>query len=635
MSGPRRIVFVGLLLIALGSSTRAAAQTARSRAEALDLQEHYDAAVRYQQAGDLDSAVHEYQLFLSQTLDQLAVGEARLTHYEKAGPIFERALSLDPNVIPVKLDYAQAELSSGSLSQAEALSRQVVQQQGASTEEIARAHEILGRTLLRMNRDQEARAELEAAASIKPSFDHSYNLAIACLDLDDAVCASRIFSGLETAYGDKPGIHMDFGRAWGQSDFQPRAEAEFRKAIEEDPKIHAAHYCLAVTYLQENEASKIKDAEAELEKELVVSPGDFLTYAALGKIAADQNKFVAAARYLHRAVQLNPKSPDAYLYLGQMYFDSGQWSSSEAALRRAILLTTDPSHNRYQIQRAHYILGRILMRQGKKAEASAEMKIAQTFLRNDLGQDRSKLNGMLGSPGQGVEIASPDPDADSSAAADPDEVRKVMEFRQAVASPLADSYNNMGVIAAVRKDYASASIFFEQAAKWDPSMPGIDLNWGRAAFDASRYADAIGPLTRYLRVHPTEQKIRTILSISQYMTGDYQGCIANLQGTESGIKSVPQVSFVYGDSLVKTGHSRTGVEILRALEEKNPEIPDVHRALGEAYVQAGNRPKAIDEFREALQLNPEDQRARDGLEMALTAKPVVKATVPTPEEPKP
>ncbi len=114
---------------------------------------------------------------------------------------------------------------------------------------------------------------------------------------------------------------MAFGRAYGDSDFQPRAITEFRRAIEENPRLPGAHYLLAAVLLATgDDESHVEGAETELKKELVVSPRDSMTYAALGKIAATRNNYPEAETYLKKAISLGPQSPDAYLYLGQIYF---------------------------------------------------------------------------------------------------------------------------------------------------------------------------------------------------------------------------------------------------------------------------------------------------------------------------
>ena len=110
-----------------------------------------------------------------------------------------------------------------------------------------------------------------------------------------------------------------------------------------------------------------------------------MTYAALGKIAVTRNNYPEAETYLKKAISLDPQNPDAYLYLGQMYFDTNRFAEAETALRQCIRLTTDVSRNRYQVQKAHYLLGRILMKKGQQDAAHAEMKISARSGQQDSG----------------------------------------------------------------------------------------------------------------------------------------------------------------------------------------------------------------------------------------------------------
>ena len=130
---------------------------------------------------------------------------------------------------------------------------------------------------------------------------------------------------------------MAFGRAFGDSDFQPRAVTEFRRAIEENPRLPGAHYLLGAVLLATDDS---EGAETELKKELVVSPHDSIAYAALGKIAATHHDYPMAEAYLKKAILFGSHSPDAYLYLGQMYVDTNRSAEAETALRQCIRLTT-------------------------------------------------------------------------------------------------------------------------------------------------------------------------------------------------------------------------------------------------------------------------------------------------------
>ena len=48
---------------------------------------------------------------------------------------------------------------------------------------------------------------------------------------------------------------------------------------------------------------------------------------------------------------------------------------------------------------------------------------------------------------------------------------------------------------------------------------GLDYNWGRAAFAGSQFAEAVLPLSRYVRSHPDDTGGRSVFAISQFMTG--------------------------------------------------------------------------------------------------------------------
>jgi Flp pilus assembly protein TadD len=189
-------------------------------------------------------------------------------------------------------------------------------------------------------------------------------------------------------------------------------------------------------------------------------------------------------------------------------------------------------------------------------------------------------------------------------------LRKVEAIREQVRPAVADSYNNLGAIAATNNDYSGAVTYFKRAAVWNPTLEGLDYNWGRAAFAGSQFADAIMPISRYLKAHPDDTGARSVLAISQFMADDYHGCIETLQSVIDKTDLVPQVEYVYAASLIKTGQTGPGTERLRVLEKSHPEIPDVHRALGEALGRQGEKQRALEELRTAIQLKPDDADAR-------------------------
>lgn len=250
------------------------------------------------------------------------------------------------------------------------------------------------------------------------------------------------------------------------------------------------------------------------------------------------------------------------------------------------------------------------MKEGRQDAAHAQMDAARELANRTLAQDKSKLAGLMDTSGP-QDVQAPATEAGSSssfvaATTDPLALRKVGAKREQVTLPVADSYNNLGAISATNGDYSSAVVYFERAAEWNPSLEGLDYNWGRAAFAGSQFAEAIAPLARYLRLHPDETGARGVLAISQFKAGDYHGCIETLQSMVGKSDLVPEVEYAYAESLIQTGQISQGTERLGALEKLHPETPDVHRALGEALARQGERQRALEEFRTAIQLNPAD-----------------------------
>lgn len=600
-----------ILVLLLFADAGLQAQATGKRPAVDALGRHYDRAENLQQTGKLSDAAAEYRAFLAGAFGELAMGYGLARDYRHAAPLFEDSLALEPDSAELLLNYARTALVLGDLDRAKMLAANFISRNQGSRTQLAEAHQVLGRTLLKMNQDREARKELETAVDLDPTFQNGYDLAVACLDLDDEKCASQIFAEMEKSFGDSAEIHVAFGRAYGDSDFQPRAVSEFTRAIQENPHLPGVHYLLAAVQLATgDDEAHVLAAEENLKKEIRISPDDAMSYAALGKIAATRHNYPEAETWLKRAVSLDPKDPDTWLYLGQMNFDTHQNAEAENDLRQCIRFTTDVSRNRYQVQKAHFLLGRILMQKGEQQAANAEMKVARDLANKTLSQDRSKLVGLMEtSDTSDAATATRDAAGSSPTSAgqtDPEALRKVEALRNQLSTAIADSYNNLGAIAATKADYQDAVTYFVDAAKWDPSLDGLDYNWGRAAFAGSLYADALPPLTRYIRVHPNDPGARSVLGISEFMVGHYRDCVDTLRPIMEEKGLAAQVTYVYADALVMTGEISAGVQKLGALETEHPEIPDVHRALGEAFEKLGEAERARDELETAIRLSPQD-----------------------------
>ncbi|MGA7156518.1 MAG: tetratricopeptide repeat protein [Acidobacteriaceae bacterium] len=623
----RRVAALCLLSSACSLLAQAPAASTRESV----LQRRYDAAQKFQAAHDFDHAAQQYQIFIADALGELAFGRARAGEYNRAANNFDAALALVPDFPAMQMEYAHVALDDGDYDRAKLLATGVIRSYPNNPKLQADAHAILGRVLLKTNDDQGAKQQFEAAVALDPTFPNGYELAVADLDLGDGPGARKIFTEMLSSFGDTAAIHMYFGQAYGRSDFQDDAVAEFKKAIAKDDKLPGVHYSLAAAYLATAGNSKLDEAEQELRKEIAISPNSAVAYAALGHLLAQQHHDPAtqleAENDLKHAVALAPDDPDGYFYLGQFYADAKQTPEAEAALRQSIALTKDVSRNSFQVQKAHYLLGRLLMQSGSVDEGKQQIAISQSLLRQNLQSARSQLSDYLQTSTTSRDTnteAPPMPVAVEDRAIDPAASHQTDELEKQLAPAIADSYNNLGAIAGSKSNYPVALHYFDQAAEWNPTLPGLDLNWGRAAFAAGAFEQAVGPLSHYLQAHPEDDAIRAQLGLSQFSIGNYAATVKTLRPLDAKGSEAPPLQYAYAESLVQSGDTQAGIAKLVDLEKASPQVAEVHRALGEAYA-AEKSSAATQEFETAIRLNPADAEAHIALAHLQWAKGETKA----------
>src|SRR5260370_7688772 len=125
------------------------------------------------------------------------MGYGLVQDYTHAAPLFDEALTLEPGSPSLLLDYARTALVLGDLAHAKTLATEFIQKYPGDREKLAQAHQVLGRTLLKLNRNQEARKELEAAVALDPTFPNGYALPVASLDLSTQNCPLQLFNTMQ------------------------------------------------------------------------------------------------------------------------------------------------------------------------------------------------------------------------------------------------------------------------------------------------------------------------------------------------------------------------------------------------------------------------------------------------------
>ena len=111
---------------------------------------------------------------------------------------------------------------------------------------------------------------------------------------------------------------------------------------------------------------RYQDASDVLGALLKDHPNMWLANYNYGYVNYRMGNFVLADEFLQRAIQIDPKDADQYVYLGTSYFKQGRLEDADAALRQGI--ARRPDGNGY-----HLVLGLVLLREGNLSAARAEV----------------------------------------------------------------------------------------------------------------------------------------------------------------------------------------------------------------------------------------------------------------------
>jgi tetratricopeptide (TPR) repeat protein len=495
-----RSIYLLLIVIGMGSTAQGQGQ-APAHSDKSSMHEHYDAAYRFQSSGDLARADVEHARFLVAALKHIANFNANTGDYAHAAPLYDEALALSPTDFALLMDYAGASLDAHDPKKAESLLQVAgnLDTKGTTGREKADVHRMLGSAFRALGDTKAAIEQFHAAIALDPNIENV--CALGDVELENGPqAAAAIFAKVVAEFGDTAAVRMRIGRIYGLGGVPDQAIEEFKQAAAMDPKMPGVHYSLGAAYMG-NSAADFPKAEAEFHKELALYPNDAFSYAELGQIALRRRNYHEAELDYKRAANLNPLDAENFDELGKIYLETERPSDAEAAIRKAIALTVDPARNNYAIQRAHYRLGRLLLANGNSSEGDRELQKSQELLAKRDIQAGSKLSGeqVERSPLERTRVATPA------------ETESLTTFAKQTGPLIAGSYNNLGVHAAMKEDFAKAAGYFQLAAKWNPTLSGVDSNWGRAAFAAHECEHAIGPLRRALAAHPSDPEIYAML----------------------------------------------------------------------------------------------------------------------------
>lgn len=580
---------------------------AASESKEDELARHQTAAETFQLSGDLMNAAIENRALVGVALRRMANLNLREGRVEQAIKLFNDSLENKDNV-ETRLDLAAAYLRAADNEKA------IIEAQNVLKIDVknAPAHYLLARLFYTKGDYAAALPELEYVIVNQPDFDSAYALGVTYLHLKRADRAKLLFEEILTAVKDKRnGLYVLFGRAYEAAGYFDEAEAEFKKELALDPKTPKAHFFIGYIILQHGGSERLAEAGREFDQELQISPQDFYANFFRGVVASSESEHPKAIQYLQKAVGLRPNVGEAYLFLGQSQLELGDTTAAEKNLRRSIELSPDKKDS--QLRRTHFLLGRLLIRTGRKDEGEKELAKAKAIQGRMLADARDEvskiLNQVVGddktvNDQKSTDLIQKQLKAEPIAPLTAPEKGAIFKLKAQLAEILAQAFHNLGVIAVQQSQTEEALTKFAAAAEWKPDFPGLNRNWGIVSFRANQFDKAVAPLARHIKANPEDALARRMLGASYYLTKNFKGAAETLKPIENALTlEDAELAYFYGISLVALERQPEARTIFTRLADGNQKSAQARFYAGQGLVLVGDYERAVKEFRAVAALD--------------------------------
>jgi len=227
------------------------------------------------------------------------------------------------------------------------------------------ARTLLGMSYYGAKRFDQAVKHLKVAAKSDATNVQLHQvLAQSCLWAKQYSCALDEFRKIQEQDPDSVASHVLTAEALDGLGRTSDAIAEFWAAAKDAPREHNVHFGVGYLYWKQH---KYEEAKSALEEELAIDPASPQALAYLGDIAMKQSDPDKALPLVKRAVQLKSDLRIAYLDMGILLADRKEFPEALAALRRAEEL--DPSE-----PDAHYRMARIYKQMGNSTASEKEFE---------------------------------------------------------------------------------------------------------------------------------------------------------------------------------------------------------------------------------------------------------------------
>jgi len=580
-----------------------------------ELAERVAAAAAARDSGNSVAIARANYLVIGAALREIA--ELRVLESDEAKAIELYRSSLQYEDTPgTYAAMAFAEIQAGDFDQAV----QFAQKALAAEPGNLRAEEILASAYDQKGNYAEAIEPFTWVAQADPTVENLYPLAECLLQTrkpEDKARAVAVFEQMKKIAGDSGSLHVLFGRAYRDGGDMKSAVSEFERAIAIDPRTPHAHYFLGLAQLVLNEWNPTPGAEAAIRTEAEYYPNDYLANYMLGFLLSGERQYEESTKYLVAASRISPSLPDPFLYLGLNAFSQEKMDIAEQMLRKAVELTgSDEGRANYQIRRAYVDLARILFASGRQKESEGFAAKARALQNKTMVETQQTVSAMMLSGGVGAAAAvmplSPKQEKQSAPTVEDSMARGKLTPEQAAAAEarektlrtvLALAFNDLATSEAVGGQYALALDNYQQAERWDNTLPGIEKNLGLCAFRAKDYAEAVRALSQALPLDAHSTGIRAMLGVSYFATDEFAEAARTFEPLGTRAMQDGETGYAWAASLAHTGDLKKATEVLTAFEAE-PRSNDIQLLIGQLWTVIGDYARANAVLEQALAFDP-------------------------------
>ena len=369
------------------------------------------------------------------------------------------------------------------------------------------------------------------------------------------------------------------GRIYEQFEEFDRAEEEFIKSLEANPRNTSALYSLGTMYAEREE---FDEAERIFEEIVRLDPQDATVHKDLGSLYFSLGRHDEAKAEFETAVRLDPGNVAARFNLGTVCLMSRDLIGAELSFHDLLRLDLEDS----TAARVHMSLGQTYALQNdygitaREFFAAVALDSANMDARFNLGLAYRALNDFDRAREQFETIAEGDPNN-------------------------IDARNELGRILAQKREFQLALEEFNAVVARDSRNLFALLHLARVYQELQRYTDAERVLITIMGIEPNNVFAHVDLGRVYGETREYAKAVAEFKAAIKINPNDARVYFMLGEALAREDRSLT--EAMDAYSRGlrlNPNSREAHISLGEICLRAGDREGAAKEFESALSLNP-------------------------------